>query len=154
MKLTKQSKDLIHFFIKHNHISRSQMNSLTHKTREIVTALYRDLLEAHNYAKTETTRMSHAIKKIQNSSQITKPKFFHFKSFPESIRTHIDDTMKTEICYTFSLYDRKVKVYFVLEEDIADIKKYNTYIQPIVMWLYMLHLYASKKCAKSIIIYF
>lgn len=151
MNLSKQSKELILFFTKNNHINHTNQS---HKTREILTVLHKELLEAYNYV-IKRNIYNYSIKKIQSATQIIKPKVFNSKSFPELVRKYIDETMLSEICYTFSLYDRIIKVYFVLENsDIhVNIKRYNTYLQLIAMWLYILNTYSSKECAKSITIY-
>jgi len=62
----------------------------------------------------------------------------------------------TELSYHFSLFDRNIKIYFTIEEPNVefDLHTYNTYVDNIVMWLYILNQYASKKCSNSLIIYF
>jgi len=60
-----------------------------------------------------------------------------------------------EIIYTFSLFGRKVKVNFILEEDGTKINMvtFNGYIDNIIMWLHILNKYSSKQCANTLIIY-
>jgi hypothetical protein len=151
MNLSKKSKELILFFTQNNHINHTNQS---YKTKEILTVLYNEILEAYNYI-IKRNIYNYSIKKIQSATQIIKPNFFNSKSFPESVRKHIDETMLTEICYTFSLYDRSVKVYFLLEvmDTNINIKKYNKYLQSIAIWLYILNIYSSKECSKNITIY-
>jgi hypothetical protein len=87
---------------------------------------------------------------------ITKPKNFNYKSFPQVIRDHIDELSLSEITYHFSLFNRDCKVTFIVEDPNVElkIKTYNKFIDSIVMWLYILNLYSSKHCANSIVIYF
>lgn len=151
MNLSKKSKELILFFTKNKHINYVHQ---TNKTKLILNEIYKELLDADNYV-SKRNIYNHTIKKIQTATQIVKPQNFNSKSFPEIIRKHIDETMMSEICYTFSLYEREIKVYFISEDDIDDrnIKIYNKYIQTVSMWLYMLNIYSSNECAKKIKIY-
>jgi hypothetical protein len=152
MKLSKQSKELMLFFSKNNHLNYIK---LTNKTKSILIDLYNEIQEANNYIKKQV-KYKYTIKKILTATQITKPQNFNSKSFPEIVRNHIDELMMAEICYSFSLYDRNVKVYFVVENDNIEleIEQYNKYIEIVAIWLYILNLYASKECAKTLKIYF
>jgi hypothetical protein len=59
--------------------------------------------------------------------------------------------MLSELEYSFSLFGRKIKIYFVLEDSPSevDVNKYNRYVDSILMWLFMLDKYGSKGCASS-----
>ena len=126
----------------------------TIKTNKILLELYSEILKAYHYIKKNQPRIL-SIKKIVNSIQITKPKNFNAKSFPEIVRNHIDEMIISEICYTFSIYDRQVKVYFMVENDNIELEidMYNGYVETIAMWLYVLNIYASKQCVKTLSIY-
>ena len=99
MKLSKKSRDLMLFFEKNKHLN---YNKQTNKTNFILSELYNKINEAYNYCKNMHYRTS--IKKIMTSSQITKPLNFGSNSFPEIIIKHIDESMTTEITYSFSLH--------------------------------------------------
>jgi hypothetical protein len=152
MKLSKQSKELMLFFTKNKHLNYSKQ---TNKTNNIFRDLYNEILEANNYVKKQV-KFIHMIKKILSATQITKPLNFNAKSFPEIVRNHIDELMMSEICYSFSLYDRNVKVYFIVENDDIELEleQYNKYVETVATWLYILNMYASKECAKNLNIYF
>lgn len=152
MKLSKQSKELMIFFSKNKHLNYVKQSN---KTNAILRELYNEIQEANNYVKKQI-KYKHTIKKILSATQITKPQNFNAKSFPEIVRNHIDELMMSEICYSFSLYDRNVKIYFVVENDDIEleIEQYNKYVENIAIWLYILNMYASKECAKTINIYF
>jgi len=151
MNLSKQSRDMILFFIKNKHINYVQQSN---KTKKILTDLYKEILEAYNFI-IKRNIYNYTIKKIQSATQIVKPQNFNSKSFPEIVRKHIDENMMTEICYSFSLYERNVKIYFITENDDIEvnIKLYNNYVQAIAIWLYILNIYSSKECAKKITIF-
>jgi hypothetical protein len=151
MKLLKQSKQMMLFLSKNNYLNYVKLNT---KTNNIFEKLYKEIINAHNYIKKQSPFRA-TIKKITSVSQITKPKIFNSNSFPEMVRKHIDETMMSEISYSFSLYERHIKVHFIVEnehiEDELDV--YNRYIESIAMWLYVVNIYASKECVKSINIY-
>ena len=158
MKLTKASKNLMSFFLKNNCCTNNVPE--TKETKMILTELYNDILEAYQYLlsikNSKTSFYNVNIKKIQHAYQITKPKTFNSNSFPEEIRKHIDELSLSEISYTFSLFERNIKVHFIVEEDNVELnlEKYNKYIHSIIMWLHILNQYASKQCSSNIIIYF
>ena len=158
MKLSKNSRLLMSFFIKNNcinHISQPK------NTDEITRQLYKEIIDSYNYL-IDLKRVKKnnfyniSIKKITNVSQISRPKNFNSNSFPEDIRNHIDHLSLSEISYTFSLFDRKITLHFIVEEleveDKLDI--YNRYVDAIVMWFYILNEYGSKKCASAFTIFF
>lgn len=151
MNLTTKSKKLLLFFSKNKYFF--DMNK-TNKTNKILLELYDEILKAHHYVKKNTPRLL-SIKKIVNPTQITKPKNFNANSFPEKVRNHIDNMIISEISFSFSLYDREVKVYFMIENNNVELEleKYNSYVESIAMWLYILNIYASKQCVKTLSIY-
>jgi len=151
MKLLKHSRQLMLFFSKNNNINYI---NLTNKTKTIFLELYKEMLEAYNYVKKQSPYKA-TVKHINSASQITKPKNFNSNSFPENVRKHIDEMSIAEISYTFSLYDRSIKVYFVVESLNIDeeLDSFNKYIESIAMWLYIVNLYAPRECVKKINIY-
>lgn len=158
MKLSKNSKLLISFFMKNNCINHI---SQTKNTDEITTQLYNEIIDSYNYLK-ELKRIKKdnfyniSIKKISNVSQISRPKNFNSNSFPEDVRNHIDQLSLSEISYTFSLFDRKITLHFIVEELEVEhkIDIYNRYVDSIIMWFYILNEYGSKKCASAFTIFF
>ena len=157
MKLSKNSKLLMTFFTKNKYINHVNQ---TKRADQIIELLYNDILNAHNYLLTlkKTKGISFyniTTKKIHNSTQITKPKNFNSNSFPEEIRTHIDELSLTELCYQFSLFERNIKIFFIKEDNIElKMNEYNKHVDAIIMWLYIVNEYASKQCSSNLIIYF
>jgi hypothetical protein len=158
MKLSKKSKKLLSFFKKYNFIN--DINQ-TKKTDSILLELYHDIMEAYKYmlslkSKSNLNNYKTSIKKINSFYEITKPKNFNVHSFPEEIRKNIDELSMNEISYTFSLFTRNIKIYFIVEEDNIEMKMdvYNKYVDSIIMWLYILNIYSSKDCASELVIYF
>ena len=143
MKLSKNSKLLMSFFMKNNCINHI---SQTKNTDEITVELYKDIVNSYKYLMNlkrvkKDKFYNISIKKISNVSQISKPKNFNSNSFPEDVRNHIDHLSLSEISYTFSLFDRKITLHFIVEELEVEHKldTYNKYVDAIVMWFYILN---------------
>ena len=157
MKLTKNSELLMSFFLNKkciNHVNQ------TAKTDNILKKLYVDVKNADNYIKSQKQKMGDAfyklnITKILNVSQIPKPKTFNKNSFPKDIIDHIDKTMLYNISYTFSLFNREIRIQFVVEHSSPEyhIDLYNEYVETILKWLYIVNEYSSKTCSKKINIF-
>jgi hypothetical protein len=69
------------------------------------------------------------------------------------IINHIDRHMMKEVVYSFSLYDRDITVYFVVESGVEEYD-FNTYIETLCVWLYILNKYASGSCSQTLKVYF
>ena len=157
MKISKKSKQLMAFFTKTNYINDVKQ---TAKTNLIIKELYYDILEAYEFVLSlkhnKKIYYNLTTKKIISAAQITKPENFNSNSFPEIVRKHIDESVISEICYSFSLFDRNIKIFFMVEEDNIELKldTYNRYVDNIVMWIYILNQYASKQCVHSLKLYF
>lgn len=157
MKITKDSKNLMLYLTKYNHFNPIKK---TKKTDNIIIQLYKDILESYHFLESlkQTKKKYYTIKtkKIISSTQIIKPKNFSTHSFPELVRKQIDEFAVYEICYSFSLFERNIQIYFTIEQDDIHInlETYNKYVDTIIMWLYILNQYSSKKCANNLCIYF
>jgi len=161
MKLTSHSRTLIPFFIDQKTTSKLSYTNETTDTNEILEDIYHDIYNANIFLNTIKHKLGPkfyeiTIKKIMNVYHIPKPKTFNSNSFPQKIRQYIDEMSLTEICYSFSLFERNIKLYFITEELDSKIntQTYNKYVETIVMWLYILNEYSSKKCSKNFTVYF
>jgi hypothetical protein len=156
MKLSKNSRQLMLFFTKNKHLNKVKQ---TKRTDTIITELYNVILEAYNYLNSLKLKGNYyniTTKTIISASQIIKPQNFNSNSFPELVRNHIDEKSMTEIIYNFSLYGRNIKLYFIVEEEGSDvnIETYNSYVDAVIMWIYILNQYSSKKCVSTLVVYF
>jgi hypothetical protein len=150
MKLSKKSRELMLFFSKNKHLNYDKQ---TNKTIILLRELYNQINEAYIYSKNVHYRIS--VKKIKTSSQIIKPLNFSAKSFPEIIIKHIDESMMTEITFSFSLQNRNIRVHFIIENGgNDDISLYNRYMESITMWLYILNIYSPRECVNTLVVYF
>ena len=153
MVLSKKSKELMYFFTKTKNINNVKQ---TKQTDILIKELYNDILNSYKYLselKKKENYFHFKMKKITTAKQIIKPKLFTSDSFPEKIRNHIDETIMTEIKYSFSLYGRQITLYFMVEDENIDLESFHTYVDTIIMWLYILNKYASKKCSNTLTVY-
>ena len=155
MKLSKNSKHLMLFFTKNNHINKVNQ---TKRTSSIIKEIYQDIYQSYKYLlnlKQKGNYYNVTTKKITTASQISKPQNFNSNSFPDIVRSHIDELTMTEISYNFSLYGRNIKVIFMVEEDNveSELETYNGYVDAIIMWIYILNQYASKQCVNTLVVY-
>ena len=143
------------FFTKNNHINKVHQ---TKRTDSIVSELYNDIYQSYKYLlnlKQKGNYYNVTTKKITTASQISKPQNFNSNSFPDIVRSHIDELIMSEITYNFSLYGRNIKVIFMIEEDNveSELETYNGYVDAIIMWIYILNQYASKQCVNTLVVY-
>jgi len=158
MYLTNKSQKLISFFIKNNCISNIKAQSIV-GLKEIK-QLYSEILNSYKYLlnlkQTNLKFYNFQIKKINNVIDISKPKNFNYNSFPNEARKYIDLYSLYEISYTFSLFNRDIKLIFIDENENIEnkIHIFNGYVDNIIMWLYILNENASKKCSSKLTVYF
>jgi hypothetical protein len=150
MKITIQSNELKQILSKYNN---TKYISYTNKTKQLLSNLHNDMLKRYNYMN-KYLSLNPTIEKIINISQIIKPNYFNKTSFPYIIINHIEKKTTTQIYYSFSLHNKPIKVYFVLEKNVSNTALYDKYIKNIIIWLCMLHDYSPKECVKTLTIYF
>lgn len=156
MKLTKDSKTLVEFFLKNSCINHVLP---TAKTNKLLSNFFYEIHSAKQYLESRKQQgilnYSFTISKISTVSKIAKPTQFNANSFPEIIREHIDKNSEYDLCYTFSLLQREVTIHFVVEDPDVElhIDDYNNYVERIFIWLYFINGYASKQCAKQITLF-
>lgn len=157
MKLTNNSELLITFFLKKRCIEHKEQ---TKKTNKIIKILYYDIYNGYEFVNNikknnENYNYNVNIKKINNVNDIPKPKKMTLNGVPKNIKNIIDEKSKTEISYTFSLFDRKIGIHFIEDKfiDINEIQLYNSYIEYIIIWLFIVNKYSSRNCSKELNIY-
>ena len=156
LKLTKNSEILMSFFLQQKCINHSTQNS---KTNNILSKFYNDIKHADGFItnKINTNGIDFynlKIKQIKTINQIPKPKSFSSYSFPKEIMEYIINNMLYELLYSFSLFDRDIKIYFVINDNPEyQIELYNEYIKKILNWLFVINKYSSKTCSKQLVLY-
>ena len=157
MKLTKESHKLMSFFIKYNCIKPIKQ---TKKTDAILRRLYYEIVDGVSYineVKGKRGSLFYGLKlvDITSVSQIPKPSTFPPNSFPLEVRNHIDDFSLSMFSYTMYLFDRDINIMFLTEQGKPEdlIETYNTYVDYMLVWLYIVNEYSSKSCVKKLKIY-
>ena len=153
MRLTNESETLISYFTKNKCVNSPTTNK---QTIEILKRLYSDIYSAHKFISNLKSKYGSKFynvkgKIIKSASQITKPITMGFASFPTQIQEQITELTTSELHYAFSLFGRKIKIYFILEDKYleSDIDNYNRYVDSILTWLFLLDRYGGKTCASS-----
>lgn len=151
MKLTKESKNLISFFAKHNCLTPIKQ---TNKTRVILQHFYNDIKSGVSYIEQLKLQKGEnfykmSTKNITNIRQIPKPSTFSPNAFPEEIRKHIDKTSLISWTYDFHLFNKSIQIIFVKENETGG-GMYNKYVDYMLVWLYIINKYAPSNCAKKL----
>jgi hypothetical protein len=157
MKLTNKSHKLMSFFHKYNCLPQIKQNKTTNA---IFKKLFYEIEEAANFVSYTKSQMGSSfyklrIKKIDSVNQIFKPTTFNVNAFPDKIREHIDEYSLSSLTYSFRLFERDITIHFLIEDDNPEIhiEKYNTYVDQILTWLYIVNEYASQECSKTLTIF-
>ena len=154
MKLTKNSELLLSFFIKKKCIKHLNQ---TPKTDAIIKKLYKSIYDAYKYVKDLKGEIyeKKEIIEIKDEKDIPMSKKFRAESIPNEVLTHIKKHSKFTISYTFSLYNKKIKVNFIEENSEINerIQLYTKYIETIAIWLCIDIKNGEQECSKELDIF-
>jgi len=158
MQITDSSKLIMEFLSKKSCIKEVNHNK---KTDKILLKLYNELTHADSYVSSlkKASQFSDfynlKISRINNISEIPKPRLYSDKSFPEKVRHHINEKSTYLLVYSFSLFGRRIKFKFIVEDNnINDnVEIYNEYVDRMLMWMYILNEYSSKECSSELEVY-
>lgn len=159
MKLNNVSKNIISFVNEFNIIEKSS-KKINIETIHIFTHLYEIILESHKHflQLKRDNLIKCKMKKYNKSSDVIKPTIFDLSAFPPDILNIINTTSTCEISYSFTILNKKINIYFILHDFYEGIKKetYDTYVELIIVWLFVAIKYAEKNCSNhySIYLYF
>ena len=157
MKITNNSKKLISFFHKYNCLPHIKQ---TKATNSIFKHFFHEIDDAVNfvsYTKSQRGQSFYNLKinKINHINQIPKPATFNADVFPTPVLQHIDEYSLSSLTYSFQLFGRKITIHFLIEDDKPEIyiNKYNTYVDHILAWLFIVNEYASRACSNTLTIF-
>lgn len=153
MNFTKKGLFLIDHF-KHD-VCESDNQSLSHNgVVNTLSNIYTDLCEAYTYVEKSIDNPTIRFEEINTIHSIPFPKKFPISSFPTEIRSRINDTAQFKFTYTTKQLGRNITFHFVTERASSnDIDMYVIYAKNMIAWLYIVDQYASKKCAKDLVVY-
>jgi hypothetical protein len=157
MKLTENSELIMSFLSKKNCVS--QVN-ITKKTKQILLKLYHEIKTAYDYIYSLKNKKGEdfynlKITRINNVTEIPRPRLYSDKAFPEKVRSHINDHATYLLVYSFSLFQRKIKFKFIVEDELINnnVDTYNRYVDSMLVWMYILNDYSSNECSKELEVY-
>jgi hypothetical protein len=158
MKLSNQSLSLINQFINNQYIlpNIDSQTKPQKSTSQIIHTFYNQIKDGTDKAsKLLRNKKKYLINinKIKNVSELPIPSIYSDKIFPILIRKHIEKYGTYYIRYDFSLDERFIHVHFIVEEYDTSGDTYQTYIKNIIIWLYIVSKYSSKKCSKELNLY-
>ena len=142
MSFTNNSDFLISVFTKHNICVNTR---ITKNTRDIIKGLYTDIKKSHAYL-IGTPTLRGNVNKITNPFNIPKPRMFKDADFPDVIIQHVNSFSLFTVTYTLALFNKKINIIFVLDDDVIDNNVYNKYVGLITMWMYFVNKYSTKGC--------
>ena len=149
MKITKETNKLMSFFIDNNCLLPLKQNN---KTCLIIQKLYGDINKGFTYVNDQTLNLK--VEHITNINQIPKPLTFPLNAFPDKVRNHIDNNIIKLLKYNITIFDRNISILFLIEDEKQTIiEKYNDYVNYMLVWLYVVNMYSSKKCANELKIF-
>ena len=156
MKLTKESNELMSFFVKNNCLKTKQ----TKKTDAILKDIYDEIKRGVSYVNAikgnkGNTFYKLTIKKITNKAQIIWPVTFSPDAFTPEVKKHIYENSNNVLTYKFNMFDRNISIIFIIKDKIVDalIETYNKYVDYMLVWLYIADIHSSKKCVKQLKIF-
>jgi len=157
MKLTKESHKLFSFFTEKNCLVPIKQ---TKKTDTLFKKLFNEIRNGFRYIEEIKSKFGPSFYKLKidhitNINQIPKPTTFPSNAFPPEIRKHIDEYSLSLLTYSFSLFERNIKIFFLTEDTNPEtlIENYTNYVNYMLVWLYIVDQYASKNCSSDLKIY-
>ena len=162
MEQTKMSELLMCFLVNNNCL---HFTSQSTNTKKIFKMFYKQIQDADEFIKKEKDSNANfynlKLKKISNASDIPKPSTFENQDWYNKVDSHIDKFSYYLMTYTFQLSSKQYTIYFVLEKHGVeknlnfepDIRKFNKYVENMMLWLIIVNKIASTQCSNNIHIY-
>jgi hypothetical protein len=144
--LTKQSKQLISFFVTNKCFDYVKQ---TKKTETMIKKLFWEIHEG--FEKLKNYKYVSEPNKIQDQTQIPKPKTFEMDAFPRKIFAHIQNSSFHTLTYKFFM-KRKITIIFVSDKKMEP-RTYNNYVTNMLVWLNIIDKFASSECSPQLTIY-
>ena len=145
--LSEGSKELSSYFKGIN------LNKKRGGIKKIMGELFNDMEEASEFIQLTNDNEHSQIINVNHVNDIPKPDNFENTMFlPNTISNEILSKTGYVYCSQYKILGREVRIYFGLENN-KDIALIDGYKKRVLMWLYILNLYSSKKCSKYLDIY-
>jgi hypothetical protein len=125
-----------------NYKKKYNLNSLS--------KIYNDINEGFIFMKKNKKNNFYKIS-IENNFQNPSD----FNSIPSIIKENIENNLFNQLSFSFILFERKIKIYFILKETITKkiIKKYTNFVFLMTIWLHIISIHSSNECQQELNIY-
>ena len=157
MTRTKDSKELLKYL--NTNFKGNEYNTKK-GSKKIFREIYDNIAEGMIFVQNEKKRLKKRgfynvdYDIIETESDIPFPTKFTYNAFPSEIRKHINERAFSKLKYTFNMFQRKINIIFVSEENLqSKIPTYNHYVDNMLSWLYIVNEYSSSRCNRQITIY-
>lgn len=130
------------------------------KTSRVFTGVFNDIVSATKYVdkmKREQGPRFYNVKvhSISRKTSVPRPSTFNMSSIPDNVRSYIERENAGVIEYRTEIYDKKLKVMFVVYEvdPLSNVDIFSKYFERMVTWLHMANKYASDKCGRDLSVF-
>ena len=136
----------------------------TKESTTIFKKMYDQINSASEFIENEKTSNANfynvKLKKINNPEEIPRSSTLD-TAFPGNVRDHINEFSYYLMTYNFNLLERTITIHFILEKNDVDkkldlepdIRKYNKYVDNMLVWLTIISKQASQKCSINLSIF-
>ena len=123
------------------------------KISDVMDIIFEDLQSSDKYYNKIITNVNI---KLVNKNDLIFPDSFSSNHYSHTIKDYINNYIKKQLIYSFSIHTREIDIIFSLfsDDDVNYIDKYNSYIKFIIMWLHICNKYTIKNCSNTLKIYF
>lgn len=158
---TNKSNIFVDFFLRNNQIPHLDNQEDIHP---ILMQLYSHLLEAEKWLEDEKQKdpdFYHlSMMKIAKQEDIPLSSHLNSKYVEPHVITHVKENSVFLSTYTLNVLDKHILIHFVFEEEYLhprwkepDIKTIHSYVDNMLVWLYLANQFTSNQCATSLTIY-
>ena len=159
MNFTKESEDIMKFFIDDFHKFLGKKNLLKQrKLDNILGILYNEIKLSSRWteAQIQLNKVKMLMKQNKKSAEIT-PKWLEEDSrfVPSEIVSYIKSHIQGYLIYSLKIEDRDIQIFFALlhDSDINAVGKFDKYVAKMMIWLKIAIPQAPSKCGRKIKIY-
>ena len=149
--------DNIKNIMNRNTITSGKTDGILSDNFSNVIQLYEQFIKADKYVNDlkKKTISNYKLTKINMISQIPKPMFTDSYFFPDNIQEYVDENATYVLHYSSTIEYKTVNIYFTIFEplDSVQIEQLNKAVHMIYIWVYILNIYADKKCSKIFTVY-
>lgn len=128
------------------HFTNFKKSIFSEKTKQFLSGLFENIIKGeHEYKNAKII-----------SSIIDKnytPKGINYHYCPELIKKHIEKMYSSGRSYSFSILNKKIKIYLIYENEKQNNKMFENAIKRIYIILYLLQIYSRKECSRNLSVY-